>query len=104
MIDVSLLLIDLHRHLKGSIRLETILDLGRRYGIPLPAWEVENLRPYVPVMDKQSGVMAFIVKILNRQSVSWWIKMPAGESRSKVWKMLSMREWIIWDCGSVLVL
>ena len=30
MIDKTLPLIDLHRHLDGSIRLETILDLGQK--------------------------------------------------------------------------
>jgi adenosine deaminase len=30
-------LLDLHRHLDGSVRLETILDLARRHGLPLPA-------------------------------------------------------------------
>ena len=62
MIDVTLPLIDLHRHLEGSVRLETILDLGQRYELPLPAWEVENLRPHVQVVDIQPGVMAFIEK------------------------------------------
>lgn len=32
MIDKTLPLIDLHRHLDGSIRLETILDLGENMG------------------------------------------------------------------------
>ena len=31
-------LVDLHRHLDGSIRLSTILDLGRQHDLPLPAW------------------------------------------------------------------
>ncbi|MRR29264.1 adenosine deaminase, partial [bacterium] len=35
-------LIDLHRHLDGAIRLETVIDLGRKHNIPLPAWEVED--------------------------------------------------------------
>ncbi len=61
-IDPSLPLIDLHRHLDGSLRLETILDLGRQHNLPLPAWEVEGLRPYVQVTDPQPGVMAFIAK------------------------------------------
>ena len=60
---MTLPLIDLHRHLEGSVRIETILDLGRRYDLPLPAWEVDNLRPYVQVMDNQPGVMAFIEKL-----------------------------------------
>lgn len=62
MIDPNLPLIDLHRHLDGSIRLETILDLGRKHNLDLPAWDVEGLRPYVQIIDPQPGVMAFIGK------------------------------------------
>jgi adenosine deaminase len=62
MIDPSFPLIDLHRHLDGSVRLETILDLGRKYNLPLPAWDLEGLRPHVQVVDPQPGVMAFIAK------------------------------------------
>jgi adenosine deaminase len=61
-IDPALPLIDLHRHLDGSLRLETILDLGRQHGIGLPAWDVEGLRPHVQVTEPQPGVMAFISK------------------------------------------
>lgn len=62
MIDPSLPLIDLHRHLDGSVRLETILELGRQHNLPLPAWDVEGLRPYVQITEPQPGVMAFIAK------------------------------------------
>jgi adenosine deaminase len=62
MIDPTLPLIDLHRHLDGSIRLETILDLGRQHHLELPAWDIETLRPYVQVTEPQPGVMAFINK------------------------------------------
>jgi adenosine deaminase len=68
MIDPKMPLIDLHRHLDGSVRLETILDLGRQHDIPLPAWDVEGLRPHVQVLHDQPGqnpmpgVMAFIAK------------------------------------------
>lgn len=33
MIDPQLPLIDLHRHLDGSVRLATILELGQRHGV-----------------------------------------------------------------------
>ena len=62
MIDPSLPLIDLHRHLDGSIRLETILELGRKHHLPLPAWDVDGLRPHIQVTVPQPGVMAFIQK------------------------------------------
>jgi len=61
-IDASLPLLDLHRHLDGSIRLETILDISRQHKLPLPAWDVEGLRPFVQVSEPQPGVMAFIEK------------------------------------------
>ncbi len=62
MIDPSLPLIDLHHHLDGSLRLETILDLGLSHNLPLPATTLEGLRPYVQVSGPQPGVMAFIEK------------------------------------------
>jgi adenosine deaminase len=62
MIDPQIPFIDLHRHLDGSIRLETILDLGRKHNLRLPAREVDSLRPHVQVTEPQPGVMAFIAK------------------------------------------
>jgi adenosine deaminase len=62
LVDPSLPLIDLHRHLDGNIRLETILDLGRQHNLALPAWDVEGLRPHVQITEPQPGVMAFIGK------------------------------------------
>ncbi len=61
-IDKTFPLVELHRHLDGNVRLETIIDLGRKYNLSLPAWEVGSLRPYVQVVDPQPGVMAFIAK------------------------------------------
>ena len=61
-IDPNLPLVELHRHLDGSARLETILDLGRQHNLPLPAWNVDGLRPYVQVSEPQPGVMAFLSK------------------------------------------
>ncbi len=62
MIDPHLPLVELHRHLDGSVRLATILDLGIRHNLPLPAFDVEGLRPHVQVTTPQPGVMAFIAK------------------------------------------
>jgi adenosine deaminase len=59
-IDPFLPLIDLHRHLDGSIRLETVIELADQQGISLPATEVELLRPYVVVEGRADGLMDFI--------------------------------------------
>src|SRR5438270_10238209 len=63
-IDPALPFIDLYRHLDGSVRLETILDLAREHNIELPATTVEELRPHVNVTEPQPGLMAFIGKML----------------------------------------
>lgn len=55
-------LLDLHRHLDGSVRLQTILDLGRQHGIPLPAQTIDGLRPHVVVTTPQPGLIEFLAK------------------------------------------
>ena len=62
MIDTSIPLVELHRHLDGNVRLQTILELGRAHNLPLPASDLEGLRPHVQVNSPQPGVMAFIEK------------------------------------------
>ena len=62
MIDPSLPLIDLHRHLDGNVRLQTIVELADRHGIALPAADVDGLRPHVQVSGAEPGVMAFIAR------------------------------------------
>jgi adenosine deaminase len=67
--DSTLPLIDLHRHLDGSVRLSTILDLAQKHGIRLPGNTIEELRPHIQVTERQPGVMAFIAKMLWMTSV-----------------------------------
>ncbi|WP_236757908.1 adenosine deaminase [Aeromonas cavernicola] len=63
MIDRSLPLTDLHRHLDGNIRLQTILELGRQHNIRLPADELETLRPHVQIVEKEPSLVAFLQKL-----------------------------------------
>ena len=59
-IDPKKPLIDLHRHLDGAIRLETVVELAEEKGVELPAYDVEGLRPHVVVEGKAAGLMDFI--------------------------------------------
>lgn len=69
MIDTSLPLVELHRHLDGSIRLETILELADQHGISLPANSVEGLAPYVHIDEAAPGLMAFIERFEHMTAV-----------------------------------
>jgi adenosine deaminase len=66
-------LVELHRHLDGNVRLETVLDLARTHGVDLPAWTVEELRPHVQVMSREPTLMDFIAKfaVLRRVMVDY---------------------------------
>jgi len=59
-IDSHYPLLDLHRHLDGSVRLETVIEIADQKGIELPATDVESLRPFVVVEGKAAGLMDFI--------------------------------------------
>jgi adenosine deaminase len=43
--------VDLHRHLEGSVRLSTIVDMHRRAGFDLPADTPEGLAPFALVTE-----------------------------------------------------
>lgn len=62
-IDPTIPLIDLHRHIEGSIRIETVLELAQQHNLQLPGWDIASLSPYIKIMNPQPGVMAFIAKI-----------------------------------------
>ena len=69
MIDRSLPLVELHRHLDGSIRLETILELAEQHGIALPANDVASLAPYIHIDESAPGLMAFIDRFEHMTAV-----------------------------------
>lgn len=63
MITKSLPVTDLHRHLDGNIRTQTILDLGQKFGIALPAYDIEGLTPHVQIVEAEPSLVAFLSKL-----------------------------------------
>lgn len=61
-------LIDLHRHLEGSLRPQTVLELGEQFGLPLPR-DLTAVRAQVQVSSPDPDLMAFIAKIDRAASV-----------------------------------
>jgi adenosine deaminase len=54
--------IDLHRHLEGSLRLETLSEIALEHGLDLPATDIDLLRPYVQVTDEPPSSQSFLAK------------------------------------------
>lgn len=63
MIDTQLPLTDLHRHLDGNIRPQTILELAKQHNIALPAYELEALRPHVQITKNEPSLVSFLQKL-----------------------------------------
>lgn len=62
MIAPDIPLVDLHRHLDGTVRMQTVLEIGRQHGVALPADTVEGLRPFGQVQGVTPSLMDFLVK------------------------------------------
>jgi adenosine deaminase len=55
--------VDLHRHMEGSLRLETLAEVAREHGIDLPSYDIEELRPYVQFTDDEPNFPVFLSKM-----------------------------------------
>lgn len=51
---------EIHIHLEGSIRTQTIIDIAREYGLALPAYEVAELDKHVKVLDQMRDLRAVL--------------------------------------------
>ncbi|USE37768.1 adenosine deaminase [Endozoicomonas sp. SCSIO W0465] len=71
MITSSIPVTDIHRHLDGNIRPETILALGHKHRLPLPADTLEDLIPHVRVMSQEPNLVSFLSKL------DWGVKVLA---------------------------
>lgn len=52
--------IELHCHLEGSIRTQTILDIARQHNLILPAYEVSELDRHVKVRNQMNDLQAVL--------------------------------------------
>jgi adenosine deaminase len=54
--------VDLHRHLDGNVRAETVWDLACAHGIDLPADGIEAVRELITIRSPRGGLMEFLEK------------------------------------------
>ena len=72
MITASIPVTDIHRHLDGNIRPSTILELGRKHNLELPANNLEELIPHVQVTSQEPDLVSFLAKL------DWGVKVLAS--------------------------
>src|SRR5262245_48965684 len=51
---------EIHIHLEGSIRTQTIIDGAKEYNLKLPAYEISELDKYVKVYDQLRDLQAVL--------------------------------------------
>ncbi len=61
--------VELHRHLDGSVRMRTILDLAQSYGLDVGADTVEKLRAYATVRSPLKDLKAVLACFKTVQKV-----------------------------------
>jgi len=55
--------VDLHRHLEGSLRVETLSEIAQEHGIDLPSYDIEYLRRFATVTtDDRPDFRLFLAK------------------------------------------
>lgn len=61
---------DLHRHLDGNVRLETMIEIAKKHpNIILPGMDTETLRPHAQITSSVPSLMDFIAKFSVIQDV-----------------------------------
>jgi adenosine deaminase len=56
----NILKTEIHCHLEGAIRTQTIIDVAREYNLKLPAYEVSELEKHVKVYDQLRDLQAVL--------------------------------------------
>ncbi len=115
--------VDLHRHLEGSLRLQTLAEIAREHGIDLPSYDIEYLRPFVTVANDEPDFHRFLEKfrLLQRfypsrdavERIAYEAVADAAEDNIKYLELrfnpsaqarvqgFSLDEVITWICGAV---
>ncbi len=83
-INPSLPKVDLHRHLEGALRLQTIIEVSKKYNLPLPAWEPEMLQPEIWIQEPFDD----FVKVFPRFNMARNIFVNYDICRRAAWECL----------------
>jgi len=90
--------VDLHRHLEGSIRPETLLRVAKKYGGSLPTYELESLRHAVQVIYDPPGFRNLLdkFKIIRgfytcKEAIQEVVITAVGEAAAENVKYLELR-------------
>ncbi len=95
--------IEIHCHLEGAIRTQTIIDVARRYHLPLPSYEVHELNRHVKVLDQLRDLQAVLEAFTIAQNsiaspavverIAWELFEDAARQNIKLFEVRFSPDW-----------
>ena len=95
--------IEIHIHLEGAIRTQTIIDVAKEYNLELPAYEVDELDKYVKVYDQMRDLHAVLeaFDIFQRsiaspevvERIAWELFEDAANQNIKLFEVRFSPDW-----------
>jgi adenosine deaminase len=94
---------EIHIHLEGSIRTQTIIDVAKEYNLKLPAYEVSELDKYVKVYDQMRDLHAVLeaFNIFQRsiaspdvvERIAWELFEDSAKQNIKLFEVRFSPDW-----------
>jgi adenosine deaminase len=94
---------EIHCHLEGAIRTQTLIDIARRYNLPLPAYEVEELNRHVKVLHQWRDLHAVLEAFTIAQNslaapevverIAWELFEDAARQNIRLFEMRFSPDW-----------
>lgn len=94
---------EIHIHLEGAIRTQTIIDVAKEYDLTLPAYEVDELDQYVKVYDQMRDLHAVLeaFDIFQRsiaspevvERIAWELFEDAANQNIKLFEVRFSPDW-----------
>ena len=94
---------ELHCHLEGSIRTQTILDIAREYNLPLPTYDVNELDKHVKVYDQMRNLEAVLAAFAIFQNsitspevverIAWELFEDSAKQNIKLFEVRFSPDW-----------
>jgi adenosine deaminase len=94
---------EIHCHLEGAIRTQTILDIAQEYRLPLPAYDVRELDKHVKVYDQMRDLEAVLAAFAIFQNsitsaqvverIAWELFEDAAKQNIKLFEVRFSPDW-----------
>ncbi len=94
---------EIHCHLEGAIRTQTIIDVSKEYKLELPAYEAEELDKHVKVYDQMQNLEAVLAAFAIFQNsitspevverIAWELFEDAAKQNIKLFEVRFSPDW-----------